>query len=87
MPLFVAEVHVMRKAGVLDPQGETVRKALLALGFTGVEDVRIDKRITLRLEAADADAAAAGVRAMCERLLANPVIEDFTFEVSPVGRL
>ena len=74
-----ARVHVMLKNGVLDPQGEAVRHALGALGFEGVNGVRQGKVIELDL----ADGATeADVTAMCEKLLANTVIESYTVEMS-----
>jgi phosphoribosylformylglycinamidine synthase subunit PurS len=80
-PTLKARVHVMLKDGVLDPQGEAVRHALGTLGFTGVEAVRQGKVIELDLAATDRDAAEAEVRAMCDRLLANTVIEKYTVEM------
>lgn len=77
-----ARVHVMLKNGVLDPQGEAVRHALGALGFAGVNAVRQGKVIELDLDATDAASAEANVRDMCERLLANTVIESYTIELS-----
>ncbi|MFA5581834.1 MAG: phosphoribosylformylglycinamidine synthase subunit PurS [Paracoccaceae bacterium] len=77
-----ARVHVMLKNGVLDPQGEAVRHALGALGFVGVNAVRQGKVIELDLEATDAASAEAAVKDMCERLLANTVIESYTIELS-----
>jgi phosphoribosylformylglycinamidine synthase len=76
-----ARVHVMLKDGVLDPQGEAVRHALGALGFQGVRGVRQGKVIELDLEGTDHAAAEAEVRAMCEKLLANMVIERFSVEI------
>ncbi|SDE47921.1 phosphoribosylformylglycinamidine synthase subunit PurS [Rhodobacter capsulatus] len=76
-----ARVHVMLKDGVLDPQGEAVRHALGHLGFTGVEAVRQGKMIELDLAATDRAAAETEVRAMCEKLLANTVIEKYTVEI------
>lgn len=77
-----ATVHVMLKAGVLDPQGEAVRHALGALGFAGVNGVRQGKVIELDLAATDRDAAQAQVREMCEKLLANTVIESYRVEIA-----
>ncbi len=77
-----ARVHVMLKDGVLDPQGEAVRHALGTLGFAGVTGVRQGKVIDLDLAATDRASAEAEVRAMCERLLANTVIEKFTVEIA-----
>jgi phosphoribosylformylglycinamidine synthase PurS subunit len=77
-----ARVHVMLKDGVLDPQGEAVRHALGALGFDGVNGVRQGKVIELDLAATDATAAEAEVKEMCEKLLANTVIESYQIEVA-----
>jgi phosphoribosylformylglycinamidine synthase len=73
-----ARVHVMLKNGVLDPQGEAVRHALVAMGFDGVHGVRQGKVIELDLEDT---ATEADVTAMCEKLLANTVIESYTVEM------
>ena len=70
-------VHVMLKAGVLDPQGEAVRHALGALGFEGVSGVRQGKVIELDLADGTPDST---ITEMCERLLANTVIESYRFE-------
>jgi phosphoribosylformylglycinamidine synthase len=77
-----ARVHVMLKDGVLDPQGEAVKHALGTLGFSGVEGVRQGKVIELDLAATDKTAAEAEVKAMCEKLLANTVIEKYTVEIA-----
>lgn len=75
-----AKVHVMLKNGVLDPQGEAVHHALGSLGFEGVNGVRQGKVIELDL----ADTATeADVTAMCEKLLANTVIESYAIEMQP----
>ena len=76
-----ARVHVMLKDGVLDPQGEAVRHALGQLGFDGVEGVRQGKVIELDLAETDTEAARAAVTEMCERLLANTVIESYAVEL------
>ena len=73
-----ARVHVMLKNGVLDPQGEAVKHALGALGFQGVEGVRQGKVIELELADGTTEAT---VRDMCERLLANTVIESYSMEL------
>lgn len=78
-----ARVHVMLKDGVLDPQGEAVRVALGTLGFQGVQGVRQGKVIEIDLAATDAAAAEAEVRQMCEKLLANTVIEKYSVEIAP----
>ncbi len=77
-----ARVHVMLKNGVLDPQGEAVRHALGTLGFDGVEGVRQGKVIELDLAETDAAKAEASVTEMCEKLLANTVIESYRVEIA-----
>ncbi|MDA9019647.1 phosphoribosylformylglycinamidine synthase subunit PurS [Flavimaricola sp.] len=77
-----AIVHVMLKQGVLDPQGEAVRHALGTLGFEGVEAVRQGKVIELDLVGTDRAAAEAEVAEMCEKLLANTVIESYRVEIA-----
>jgi phosphoribosylformylglycinamidine synthase len=76
-------VSITRKEGLSDPEGVATRRALLDLGYAGVGEVHFGRIITLDLEADDATAAEAAVHEMCERLLANPVIEDYTVEVMP----
>ena len=75
-----ATVLVRPKPGILDPQGEAVGSALGHLGFE-VNDTRVGKVIDLEVEAADATAAKALVEKMCERLLANPLIESYEVEI------
>ena len=70
-------VTVMLKDGVLDPQGEAIRLALAGMGFDGVNSVRQGKVIDLDLDEEDASAANEAVRQMCDRLLANTVIESY----------
>ena len=77
-------VYITPKKGILDPQGATVERALPNLGFEGVSGVRIGKFIELRLDpkpGATSEQARAQVDDMCRKLLANPIIEDFTFEL------
>ncbi|MGQ9365294.1 phosphoribosylformylglycinamidine synthase subunit PurS [Azospirillum sp. ST 5-10] len=76
-----AKVHVTLKRGVLDPQGKAIEHALHTLGFTGVDNVRAGKVIELDLEATDTDSARTEVEAMCNKLLANTVIEDYAIEL------
>lgn len=78
---FRVHVRVIPRPGLLDPQGQAVEHALAALGFAGVGEVRIGKAIELRLEADSAADAERMARTMCDRLLANPVTEDFVIEV------
>ena len=77
---YLARVDVMLKPGISDPQGQTIEKALPVLGYEGVTGVRVGKRIQLEVDAPDPEAAKSKVEEMCERLLANPVIE--SYEVS-----
>jgi phosphoribosylformylglycinamidine synthase subunit PurS len=77
-----ARVHVTLKSGVLDPQGKAIGHALQSLGFSGVRDVRQGKVIELDLEENDPARARATIEAMCGKLLANPVIENYTIELA-----
>ena len=77
-----ARVYVMLKTGVLDPQGEAVRHALGALGFDDVAGVRQGKVIELEVTTTDKAAAEAEVKEMCEKLLANTVIESYQIELN-----
>jgi len=74
---FVADVEVLLKPGLLDPQGKAIEGALPALGWTNVSEVRVGRSVRLALDAADESAAVAQVHDMAERLLSNPVIERF----------
>ena len=79
---MTATVNVFLKEGVLDPQGKAAHHALDSLGFDGVNDVRIGKQIILKLDGEDKAKAEAEVKEMCETLLANTVIEDYTIEIN-----
>ncbi len=85
MAQFDVLVRVMPRGTLLDPQGHAVGQALTALGFADVGDVRVGKALTFQLDRPDEDAAERDARAMCERLLANPVTEDFTVLVEGAG--
>jgi phosphoribosylformylglycinamidine synthase PurS subunit len=85
MPRFDVEVRVMPRTALVDPQGAAVEHALAALGFERVEQVRVGKALRLRLERPNRAAAEREARAMCERLLANPVTEDFSVTVLGEG--
>jgi phosphoribosylformylglycinamidine synthase len=78
---YKVHVRIVPRAGLLDPQGQAVEHALTALGFAEASEVRIGKAIELAIEADSAADARARAEAMCERLLANPVTEDFQVEV------
>jgi phosphoribosylformylglycinamidine synthase PurS subunit len=82
MTSFAARVDVSHRPGIADPAGATVERALPALGYTNVTQVHIGKDITLVVEAPDASEARLQVEEMCERLLANPVIESYDVSVS-----
>ncbi len=77
MSRFRVSVHIVPRKGILDPQGKAVTEALHSLGYDAVADTRIGRHVVLEVAAADAMAADAAVREMCDRLLANPVTEDY----------
>lgn len=76
-----ALVTINRRAEIADPEGVTIERALVDLGFSEVESVRVNRTIELQLQAGDPERAVEDVRAMCEKLLANPVLEDFEIEI------
>ncbi len=76
-----AIVNISLKAGVLDSQGKAVHHALDSLQFSSVEDVRVGKQIVLQLTETDREKAMSEVTKMCEEILANTVIEDYTIEL------
>jgi len=78
---FEARIEVGHRPGILDPQGSVIERALPALGYGNVSHVRVGKSIRLAVDAPDEESARAQVEEMCRRLLANPVIEDFTVTV------
>lgn len=82
--MYLAKVFITLKPGVLDPQGSAVEKALQALDFSGVQEVRIGKYLEVRLAAKDKAQAEVDTEEMCRRLLANPVIENYRFELVEV---
>ncbi|HEX6536316.1 MAG TPA: phosphoribosylformylglycinamidine synthase subunit PurS [Gemmatimonadaceae bacterium] len=77
MSRFRVSVHIVPRKGILDPQGKAVTEALHTLGFSDVADARVGRHVLLDVAAADATSAGAVVREMCDRLLANPVTEDY----------
>jgi phosphoribosylformylglycinamidine synthase len=79
--VYRIEIRVMPRPTLLDPQGQAVEHALQALGFRDVNQVRIGKHVVLTVEAASREAAAEQARLMCDRLLANPVTEDYHLDV------
>jgi phosphoribosylformylglycinamidine synthase len=80
-----ARVHVTLKPGILDPQGKAIQNALASLGFAGVEGVRQGKVIELDLAESDPARARESLTAMCEKLLANTVIENYAIELDGQG--
>ena len=82
---FAAHVEVSHRPGIADPAGATVERALPALGYTNVGQVHIGKVIRLVVEAPDAVSARVQVEEMCERLLANPVIESYDVTISELS--
>jgi phosphoribosylformylglycinamidine synthase len=78
---WLADVHVTLRAGIADPEGQTIAGALKSLGYPSVSEVRSGKLLRIGFEADDAQAADATVAEMCRRLLANPVMEVATWDV------
>ena len=85
MSRYEVRIEVGHRPGILDPQGGVIERALPALGWGNVSHVRVGKSLRLEIEAADEPAARAQVDEMCRRLLANPVIEDYTIEIMAVA--
>lgn len=77
MSRYSLEIRIKPRPGLLDPQGKAIHGALHSLGWGGVGDVRVGKVIYMELEADSADAAVEAAEAMCRKLLANPVTEDY----------
>jgi phosphoribosylformylglycinamidine synthase subunit PurS len=84
MMSFHVHVRVMPRAGLLDPQGQAVEHALSALGFSEAGPVRVGRAIELHVSAPTKDEAMSRARQMCDKLLANPVTEDYLLEVEDV---
>jgi phosphoribosylformylglycinamidine synthase PurS subunit len=76
------KIFVSLKNGVLDPQGKAIERSLHSLGYNETHDVRVGKYLVLEVDAASRDAAEIRIREMCDKLLANTVIEDYRFEIS-----
>ena len=79
--MYLAKVYIQYRPTVSDPQGQTIRGGLHQLGFESVSSVRAGKYMEITLVADSEDAAGEQVRDMCDKLLANPVIEDYRFEI------
>lgn len=82
--MFLAKVYVTLKPTVNDPQGRTIMGGLKSLGFQSVTDVRAGKYLEVRLQEAQRDQAETRIKEMCDKLLANPVIEEYRFELVEV---
>jgi phosphoribosylformylglycinamidine synthase len=80
---WTAEVHVALRGGIADPEGQTIASALRSLGYDSVDAVRSGKLLRIDFSAASRQGAEAAVAEMCSRLLANPVMEDATWEIAP----
>ncbi|MXZ78533.1 phosphoribosylformylglycinamidine synthase subunit PurS [Candidatus Poriferisocius sp.] len=80
---FNVIVEVSLREGIADPEGLTIERALPALGFNGVSDIRVGKSLRFVVEASDEPEARSQVESMCERFLANPVIEDVNITLGP----
>ena len=85
MSTYLARIYVTLKPTVNDPQGLTIADGLRSLGFDEVEGVRAGKYLEVRLAAASAEAASQRVDAMCDKMLANPIIESYRFEVEALA--
>ena len=83
MSRFIAKVDVMPKQGISDPQGQTIERALPALGLEGITSVRVGKSISFQIDASDEVEARRRAGEVCDRLLANPVLESFNLVVLP----
>ncbi len=82
--MFEVKISIMLKKTVADPQGLTVKHALDSLGYKDVDNVRIGKLITMSLKTDKKDAAEKQLDEMCKKLLANPIIEDYSFDIKEV---
>lgn len=82
--MYLVKVHVALKKGVLDPQGSTIQRSLAAMDFTGIEDVRVGKVFEIKIKGSSLEQVKDQVEQMCRKLLSNPVIEEYSFEVSEV---
>ena len=85
MNRYRVAVHIVPRRGLLDPQGKAVADALHTLGFSGVQDVHVGRHVVVDVDAPDTATAERTTRDMCQKLLANPVIEDF--EIASVSTL
>lgn len=82
--MFKAKIDVTLRKSVLDPQGQTVLQALHSLGFKAVENLRVGKHFELTLNSGDRAKAEAELKSMCDRLLINPIIEEYSYRLEEV---
>ena len=82
---MLAKIHVIQKNGVLDPQGKAVHHALTDLGYSEVENVQVGKYMEIQLNGISEEEAQVRVQEMCEKLLANTVIESYKFTLDSAG--
>ena len=80
--LFTCEVYIRPRKDILDPQGDAVNKALDSLNFAGVREVKVGRYLVLSLDAADEESAKSQLDEMCQKLLANPITEDYQLKVT-----
>jgi len=78
---MIAKIYITLKSGVLDPQGKTIHHALDSLGYNEVEGVRLGKYVLIHLKDGDPEKVKGRIEEMCQKLLANPVIEEYRFEI------
>lgn len=83
---YDVEIRVTPRKGILDPEGETIARALGELGYSGIEDVRAGRLVSLRVRGVGPEAVEEEVERMCEELIANPVIEDYHIQVRDADR-
>ena len=81
MTMYLAKIYVTLKPTVNDPQGLTIKGALHHLGFNTIEDVRAGKYLEIKIDEKDTETAKKKVTEMCQKLLANPIIENYRFEI------
>lgn len=81
--MITAEVYIKLKKTIADPQGLTVKHALESLGYKEVREARMGKLVTIKLDLNDKEEARKRLEEMCKKLLANPIIEDYSFQINP----
>jgi len=83
--LYISKIKIVLRKSILDPQGKAVEHSLESLGFKNVKDTRIGKYIELKLEASSVEEAKKTTEDVCKKLLVNPIIEDFEYDVVNVN--